>query len=145
MSGLPEAGGFALAGAGGLLVRGLIERPTGDLDYFTVPGDEEAVSALRDALERALDHAGLDHSRKRDLSTFVRMEVSDGTDRCEIDLAVDYRALPAEPSRYGPTLAVEELAANKVLALFDRADARDFLDVVELTPLRASIANGSGG
>lgn len=39
----------------------------------------------------------------------------------------------AEPSRYGPTLAVEELAANKVLALFDRAEARDFLDLVELT------------
>jgi hypothetical protein len=72
-------------------------------------------------------------SRQRDLSTFVRIEVSDGDDRCEIDLAIDYRALPAEPSDYGPTLAVRELAANKVLALFDRAEARDFLDLVELT------------
>ena len=41
--------------------------------------------------------------------------------------------LPVEASRYGPTLAVEELAANKVLALFDRAEARDFLDLVALT------------
>lgn len=130
---LPEAGGFALAGAGGLVVRGLIERPTLDLDYFTVPGEEDAVRALRDALERALDHAGLHHSRRRDVATFVRVEVSDGDDRCEIDLAIDYRALPTEPSRYGPTLAVRELAANKVLALFDRAEARDFLDLVELT------------
>ncbi len=68
--------------------------------------------------------------------TFVRIEVSDGDDRCEIDLAIEYieyRALPAEPSDYGPTLAVRELAANKVLALFDRAEARDFLDLVELT------------
>jgi len=40
---------------------------------------------------------------------------------------------PAEPSNYGPTLAARELAANKVLALFDRAEARDFLDLVELT------------
>lgn len=94
VSELSEAGGFALAGAGGLLVRGLIERPTLDLDYFTVPGEEEAVAALRDALERALDLAGLHHSRKRDLTTFVRVEVSDGDDRCEIDLAIDYRALP---------------------------------------------------
>lgn len=30
--GLPEARGFALAGAGGLLVRGLIDRQTRDLD-----------------------------------------------------------------------------------------------------------------
>ena len=132
VSGLPEARGFALAVAGGLLVRGLIDRPTRDLDYFTVPGEEEALGALRDALERPLDSAGLDHSRQRDLSTFVRVDVSDGDDRCEIDLAIDYRALPAEPSSYGPTLAVKELAANKVLALFDRAEARDFLDLVEL-------------
>ncbi len=115
------------------MVRGLIERPTRDLDYFTVPGQEEALRALRDALERALDRAGLEHGRQRDLSTFVRIEVSDGEDRCEVDLAVDYRALPTEPSDYGPTLAVRELAANKVLALFDRAEARDFLDLAELT------------
>jgi hypothetical protein len=63
----------------------------------------------------------------------VRVEVSDGDDRCEIDLAIDYRALPTGSSSYGPTLAEEELAANKVLALFDRAEARDFLDLVELT------------
>jgi predicted nucleotidyltransferase component of viral defense system len=41
--------------------------------------------------------------------------------------------MPTEPSNFGPTLRVEELAANKVLALFDRAEARDFLDLVELT------------
>jgi hypothetical protein len=133
VSGLPEADGFALAGAGGLLARGLIDRSTRDLDYFTAPGGEESLRALSDALEEAFDRAGLGHSRKRDLSTFVRVEVSDGDDRCEIDLAIDYRAMPTESSSYGPTLAVEELAANKVLALFDRAEARDFLDLVELT------------
>lgn len=133
VSRLPEARDFALAGAGGLLVRGLIDRPTRDLDYFTVPGEERALVELRDALERAFESAGLAHTRRRDLPTFVRLEVGDGDERCEIDLAIDYRALPAEPSDFGPTLAVEELAANKVLALFDRAEARDFLDLVELT------------
>jgi hypothetical protein len=49
VSGLPEARGFALAEGSGLLVRGLIDRQTRDLDYFTVPGEEEALSALRDA------------------------------------------------------------------------------------------------
>jgi len=63
---------------------------------------------LRDALERAFEGAGLTYTRRRDLPTFVRLEVGDGDERCEIDLAIDYRALPAEPSRYGPTLAVEE-------------------------------------
>jgi hypothetical protein len=110
---LPEADGFALAGAGGLLVHGLIDRTTRDLDYFAAPGEEAAVADLRDALERALDDADLTHRRQRDLPTFVRIEVGDGDDRCEIDLAVDYRAQPVQASRYGPTLAVEELAANK--------------------------------
>jgi hypothetical protein len=46
----------------------------------------------------------------------TRIEVGEGEDRCEIDLAVDYRALLVETGRYGPTLAIEELAANMVLA-----------------------------
>jgi hypothetical protein len=130
---LPESEGFALAGAGALLVHGLIDRATRDLDYFTTPGEGDALARLRDALEQTLDRLGLGHTRKRDLPTFVRIEVSGGDDRCEVDLAVDYRALPAEPSQYGPTLAVRELAANKVLAVFGRAEARDVLDLAALT------------
>ena len=130
---LPQSEGFALAGAGALLVHGLIDRATRDLDYFTTPGEVEALATLRDALEETFDTLDLGHTRKRDLPTFVRIEVSGGDDRCEVDLAVDYRALPAEPSQYGPTLAVRELAANKVLAVFGRAEARDFLDLAALS------------
>lgn len=68
----------------------------------------------------------------RDVPTFVRLEVQGGQDRCEVDLAVDYRALPPERSDLGPTLAAVELAANKVLAVFDRAEARDFRDLAAL-------------
>jgi hypothetical protein len=38
-------------------------------------------------------------------------------------------ALPASATPAGPTLAPEELAGNKLLALFDRAAARDFADI----------------
>ena len=55
LSSLASLRGFALAGAGGLIVHGVIERATQDLDYFTAPGDDRAVARLRDALERALD------------------------------------------------------------------------------------------
>jgi len=100
--------------------------------FFTVPGGEEAITSLRDALEEALAREGLTSSRQRDLPTFVRLEVGDGQDRCQVDMAIDYRALPTEASRFGPTLAPKELAAGKVLALFDRAEARDFLDLAAL-------------
>jgi hypothetical protein len=45
---------------------------------------------------------------------------------------VDARIRPAEPGPLGPTLALEELAADKMLALFGRAQARDFVDVAAL-------------
>jgi predicted nucleotidyltransferase component of viral defense system len=32
----------------------------------------------------------------------------------------------------GPTFALEELAGRKLLALFDRAEARDFADVYDI-------------
>jgi hypothetical protein len=48
-----------------------------------------------------------------------------------IDLAVNAPPdLPASATPAGPTLAPEELAGNKLLALFDRAAARDFADMI---------------
>lgn len=50
-----------------------------------------------------------------------------------VDLALDSPpSLPASPSPLGPTFALEELAGRKVVALFDRAEARDFADVFAL-------------
>ena len=47
-----------------------------------------------------------------------------------IDLAVNAPPdLPASATPARPTLASEELAGNKLLALFDRAAARDFADI----------------
>ena len=54
---LPEAQGFALAGGGALVVHGLTQRSTNDLDFFTpAPTD---VPVLRRALETAFGEAGL--------------------------------------------------------------------------------------
>ena len=47
-----------------------------------------------------------------------------------MDLAADARLFPAEPARPAPTLSGEELAVDKVLALFGRAEARDFVDLL---------------
>lgn len=110
---LPEASGFAMAGAGALTVHGLIERPTQDLDYFTVPGQDTSIVSMRDAVGESLSGAGLTTTRRRDLPTFGRLEVSDGVDTCQIDLAIDYRALPTESSRLGPTLATKELGPER--------------------------------
>src|SRR4051812_25903101 len=51
-----------------------------------------------------------------------------------VDIAADARLLPADRSALGLLLSVEELAVDKVLAVFGRAEARDFLDLAALEP-----------
>ena len=51
-----------------------------------------------------------------------------------VDLALDSApGRPASESVAGPTFAPDELAGRKVIALFDRAAARDFVDVHALS------------
>ncbi|MPZ89616.1 MAG: hypothetical protein GEU81_16445 [Nitriliruptorales bacterium] len=133
VAGLPEARGFALAGGSGLAAHGMLDRPTQDLDYFGSPHDREAVHHLAAAIERACAADGLDVRRERETEAFVRLSVTDGQQACEVDIAIDYRALDPVPTRHGPALDLRELGANKVLAIFDRAAPRDFLDLAELT------------
>jgi len=130
---LPEAEGFALAGGGALIVRGAVERETHDLDFFV--GKADAVDRLLPALESALIAEQLAVERRQVAHGFARLSVRAGDDHTEIDLCVDYRLLPAEPGPIGPVLSLEELAANKLLALFSRAEARDFVDFAAVEPL----------
>ena len=130
---LPEARGFALAGGGAMVVHGLTQRSTNDLDFFTpAPTD---VPVLRQAIVAAFGEAGLNVTVLRNTETFVRLSVNDGTTDTLVDLAWDARMRPAVASDFGPVLAQEELAADKVLALFGRAEPRDFLDVHGLSQL----------
>ena len=127
---LPEAAPFVLAGGAALIGRGEVARTTEDLDYFAA--DREAVAALAAALEAALRDTGLAVEVVQAAEGFVRMQVERGNERCQIDLAHDTRIREPEPTQVGTTVALEELAADKVLALFSRAEARDFVDVRQL-------------
>ena len=124
---LPEAGPFGLAGGAALIARGVVDRLTEDLDYFTV--DPGAVSQLADAITRVAKDAGLDVRTIQSGGAFVRLEIQRGSETCQVDLAQDVRIRPLETTGVGPVLALEELAADKVLAVFGRAEARDFVDL----------------
>lgn len=113
---LPGAEGFALGGGAALIVRGAVERETHDLDFFV--GEADSVDRLLPALESALIASHLVVERRQVAHGFARLSVRGDDDHTEIDLCVDYRLLPAEPSAIGPVLSLEELAANKLLALF---------------------------
>lgn len=127
---LPEAGGFALAGGAALIVHGIVERPTEDLDFFSTEGED--VARILPALDAALVSDGLRVAIERRQSGFARITVDDGADVTTVDLGYDFRLRPAVRTPLGPVLSEEEVAADKTLTLFGRAEARDFIDVFHL-------------
>ncbi len=129
---LPASKGFLLAGGGALLAQHLTSRPTEDLDFFTAP-ERGHVQAACDALKVGARHRGWSVEQIHDSGTFCRIVIRSSDAGVLVDLAVNAPPdLPASVTSAGPTLAPEELAGHKLLALFDRAAARDFSDVYVL-------------
>lgn len=91
------------------------------------------MDAGRDALLEAIAARGWTATTIHDTATFCRLVIH-GPEDLLVDLAVD--SPPTSPPTMtvlGPTLAPVELAVHKLLALFGRAEARDFADVYVLT------------
>ena len=105
-----------MAGGAALVVQGLTDRATNDLDFFTT--SPEDIDALRQAIVTALVDAGMTAAPVISTETFVRLEIGDGAAATYVDLAWDARMRPAVVTDLGPVLHEEELAADKVLALF---------------------------
>lgn len=128
---LPASAGFLLAGGAALLAQQLTHRPTQDLDFFTRPGAGD-VARAKGEFVGAASRRGWSVETIQDGPSFCRLRVH-GRDELIVDIALD--SPPERPpvaSLAGPTFAAEELAGRKLIALFDRAAARDFLDVYEL-------------
>lgn len=122
--------GFALAGSGAIREHGLIGRPTRDVDLFTNDtATEPFATAVGRAVATLIDH---DHQVviARSADQFARLAVtaSDGY-QFEVDLGVDWRAHEPVRLHVGPVLDLQDAVANKVGALYNRAAARDYLDV----------------
>ena len=129
---LPEAQNFVLAGGAALIVRGDVNRLTRDLDFFAESA--EAVDRCLPALEKALTSAGLEVQRRQIGHGFARLVVREGSEETVVDLGADARLLPPERTGFGLILSGEELATDKVLAIFGRAEPRDFIDLAALEP-----------
>lgn len=125
---LPDSEDLALAGGGALIVHGVVDRETRDLDFFS--GSAEEVDRLLPSVEKALRDVSLVVERLRVAEGFAQLSVTSGSDQTTVDLAWDPRLFPPTATPEGPVLAEEEVAAGKVLALFGRAEARDFVDVM---------------
>ncbi|NNN20848.1 MAG: nucleotidyl transferase AbiEii/AbiGii toxin family protein [Acidimicrobiales bacterium] len=130
ISTLDEAKEFALAGGAALILRGDVERLTRDLDFFGISTSN--VDQLVTAAIKALHDSGLEVEIIQMNHGFGRLEVKRGNDRVEIDIANDARLFPLEQYNLLPTLSGKELAVDKVLAIFGRAEPRDFIDLFSI-------------
>lgn len=127
--GLEASRGYVVAGGAALLASELINRSTQDLDLFASAPVESVVEA-KDALLPALGLSGYAFVVIQDGPTFCRLLVTSRGNELLVDLAIDSPpSTPPTVTVLGPTLAPLELAGRKLLALFGRAEARDFADV----------------
>ena len=132
-SSLPQSAGFAVAGGAALLAQGLIHRPTRDVDLFLLDATASAVATAAASFEGAVEAQGWSYRRVIDQRDFVRLQITDDRESLIIDLGLDSPAEEAlETTELGPTLAGRDLASRKTLALFGRAEARDYADVYDL-------------
>lgn len=129
---LEAARGYLVAGGAALVASGLVARSTEDLELFASAATGTVLPA-RDALIQALEAHGHKVAIVQSATTFCRMVVSGAAGELLVDLAIDSPPVAAPKlTILGPTLAPLELAGRKLLALFGRAEARDFADVYVL-------------
>lgn len=121
---------FALAGSGAIREHGLIDRPTQDVDLFTVQSAVERFLPALDRMIQRFEQAGFRVSTTRRQPGFAQLQITTPT-RIEIglDLGIDWRAEPPGHLDVGPVLAIDDAVGNKVAALFSRGEVRDYLDV----------------
>jgi Nucleotidyl transferase AbiEii toxin, Type IV TA system len=130
---LPQSAGFAVAGGAALIVQGLIKRQTRDVDLFLLDAAASTITSAAASFETAIGARGWSHQRVINQSDFVRLLITGSTESLIVDLGRESPAEePVDATDLGPTLSLRDLAARKTLALFGRAEARDFADVYDL-------------
>ena len=100
VAGLPEGAAVALVGGGALIVTGVVRRGTDDLDFFAA--HPQPVAPMLDAFETGLREAGLRVTRLRASDTYARLLIESDSDATDVDLATDYRMMPALETGLAP-------------------------------------------
>jgi hypothetical protein len=124
-----ESYGFALAGSYAMQASGFLKRPAGDIDLFTVWERRADFEPAAGAIVDAYLAAGLNVEAERRHDTFTRLTVSDGVQTATVDLGVDVRANEPVRISIGPVLHPDDAVANEMRALYERAQACDFIDI----------------
>jgi hypothetical protein len=126
--------GFALAGGYAVSAHGMGQRLSGDVDLFTDWQRRADFPCAVDAVVTALGSHGYRVTEVIRNETFARLLLAGEDSQPDqepdkLELSADWRAHPPVLLSVGPVLHPDDAVANKMGALFGRAEARDFLDV----------------
>jgi hypothetical protein len=123
--------GFALAGGYAVQVHGFLERPSEDVDLFTTMDAEDQFETAVAGVVAAYKADGLTTTSLLETPAFARLLVTDAkTDNsAKVELGIDWRAHPPTILSIGPVLHQDDAVANKITALYSRAQTRDYIDV----------------
>lgn len=129
---MPDSEHFYLTGGTALAHFYLRHRQSNDLDLFT--SLEALVDPFSRRLEAELKNQGMEVTRQRGTYSFVELYAASKNQSTIIHLAQD-AAFRLEPPREFPEYpglwvdGLEDIASNKLLALYGRATFRDFIDI----------------
>lgn len=126
--------GFALAGGYAIQANGFLERPSEDVDLFTVRDYAAQFDAAVRAIIEAYEADGLIVDNDLQTDTYARLYAADPADlstgpRTKVDLVVDFRDRQPIQMAIGPVTHPDDLMRGKMAALFTRAEPRDLIDV----------------
>jgi predicted nucleotidyltransferase component of viral defense system len=141
---VPESDLLYLTGGTALAAFYLQHRKSNDLDFFTDKVDILSPFSFR--LEKALQNKGMAVERSRSLHSFVELLVKKGEASTIIHLAQD-APFRFEPTKEFPEFKglridnLKDIASNTLLALFQRATLRDFIDIYILIKKKHFVAD----
>jgi Nucleotidyl transferase AbiEii toxin, Type IV TA system len=123
--------GFALGGANALLVYGIGDRLTDDVDLFTDQVD--GVARAGDAVEVTLRSSGFTADRQGEAGSIGEhaaewLLTADDGQQTKLRMAYHDRHNPPVQRAVGPVLDIEDVVGSKVCALTGRVATRDYID-----------------
>jgi hypothetical protein len=121
--------GFALAGGYAVQAHGFLNRISADVDLFAQAGAEFDFVHAVDVVVSAYRHEGIQVDIEIRTASFARLNVVSDGESAKVELGLDWRKNEPIRMALGPVLHADDAVANKVCALFGRAEVRDYVDV----------------
>jgi predicted nucleotidyltransferase component of viral defense system len=126
--------GFILAGGQALAEHGVIDRMSEDIDLFAQHRRHtpETFAASVEKITKALLWAGYSVEITRQYEEFASLTVGKDQTTVVIDLGLDWWENKPAIVDLGPVLSLKDSVASKLLAVYSRGYARDYLDAYSI-------------